>query len=156
MPLTLRLPFAMADRHVRLEQVLAADQSRSWAQSYPLLACFALSGPERRFVKRLLERKRNIWLFRCNQRRFCGDFIAVDMSANHPERRLVAVVELKAGGKLVLGGGGASNQLLNSRQAVDDLATTEGVIGKGTRFVPVCGDTDLVLKWIERGFVGIR
>jgi hypothetical protein len=80
-PLTLRLPFAMVDRHLRLEQILAADPSRSWAQSLPLLAVFALTRPEKRFACQLLQRKRNIWLFRCNQRGFCGDFIAVDMSA---------------------------------------------------------------------------
>ena len=46
LPFTLRLPFAMVDRHLRLEQVLAAEASRSWAQCLPLLACFALSRPE--------------------------------------------------------------------------------------------------------------
>ena len=81
-PLTLRLPFAMVDRHLRLEQILAADPSRSWAKSLPLLAVFALTRPEKRFACRLMQRKRNIWLFRCNQRGFCGDFIAVDMSAD--------------------------------------------------------------------------
>ena len=92
-PLTLRLPFSMADRHLRLEQILTADPSRSWAQSQPLLACFALTRPEKRFARRLLERKRNVWLFRCNQRGFCGDFIAVDMSDGRPEMRPVIVSE---------------------------------------------------------------
>ena len=106
--LTLRLPFAMVDRHLRLEQILVADPSRSWAQSLPLLAVFALTRPEKRFACLLLQRKRNIWLFRCNQRGFCGDFIAVDMSAELPRQRSVVVIELKVGAGLRFGGAGAA------------------------------------------------
>ena len=105
-PLTLRLPFAMFDRNHRLERILAADRTRSWAQSWPLVEAFSLSRPEKRFARQVLERKRNLWLFRCNQAAFCGDFITVDMSARHPRERTAAVIELKSGARLRLGGGG--------------------------------------------------
>lgn len=65
-PLTLRLPFAMVDRHLRMEQILAADPSRSWAKSFPMLPVFAMTRPETGFARRLLRMKRNVWLFRCN------------------------------------------------------------------------------------------
>ena len=150
-PLTLRLPFAMVDRHLRLEQILAADPSRSWAQSLPLLTVFALTRPEKRFACRLLQRKRNIWLFRCNQRGFCGDFIAVDMSAELPRLRSAVVIELKVGAGLRFGGAGAGNQLQRAGAAVTELVETEGVIAKGTPITLACGDGDKLLDWIAKG-----
>ena len=150
-PLTLRLPFSMVDRHLRLEQILAADPSRSWAQSLPLLAVFALTKPEKRFACRLLQRKRNIWLFRCNQRGFCGDFIAVDMSADLPRLRSVVVIELKVGAGLRVGGAGAGNQFHRVEAAVTELVETEGVIAKDTPVTLACGDDDKVLDWIAKG-----
>ena len=149
--LTLRLPFAMVDCHLRLEQVLAADASRSWAQSLPLLVAFALTRPEMRFARRLLKRKRNLWLFRCNQRGFCGDFIAVDMSAGLPRRRSVVVIELKLRARLRFGGGGAGNQLQRADVAVTELVETERVIANDTPVTLACGDGNAVFEWIETG-----
>ncbi len=146
--LTLRLPFAMADQHLRLEQILAADTSRSWARCLPLLAAFALSPPERQFAKRLLQRKRNVWLFRSNQRQFCGDFITVDMSAGVARRRPVSVIELKLGAELKLGGGGAGNQLQAAGAAVTEIAVTEKVITNDAAVTLMCGDGDAILEWI--------
>ena len=149
-PLTLRLPFAMVDDHLRLEQILAAaDPSRSWAQNLPLLKAFSLTRPEKRFARRLLERKRNLWLFRCNQRSFCGDFIVVDMSGALPRLRSVVVMELKSGARLRFGGSGAGNQLQRVHCAVTELAKTEEVIAEDTLVTLACGDGDDVLRWIE-------
>jgi len=150
-PLTLRLPFAMVDRHLRLEQILAADTSRSWAQSLPLLAVFALTRPEKRFACRLMQRKRNIWLFRCNQRGFCGDVIAVDMSADLPRLRSVVVIELKVGAGLRFGGAGAGNQLQRAEATVTELVETKGVIANDTPVTLTCGEGDKVLDWIAKG-----
>ncbi len=150
-PLTLRLPFAMVDRHLRMEQILAADPSRSWAQSLPLLAVFALRRPEKRFARRLLQRKRNLWLFRCNQRGFCGDFIVVDLSAELPRLRSVVVIELKVGAGLRFDGAGAGNQLQRVEAAVTELVEAKGVITKDTPVTLACGDGDKVLDWIAKG-----
>ena len=147
-PLTMRLPFSMADRNLRLEQILAADPSRSWAHSLPLLAAFALSNPEKRFVRRLLTCKRNYWLFRTNQRQLCGDFVAVDMSAVVPRRRTVSVIELKSGTGLKFGGGGAGNQLQRALAAVTEIASVEKVITTDSIVTLICGDGEAVLDWI--------
>jgi hypothetical protein len=150
-PLTLRLPFAMVDRHLRMEQILAAEPSRSWAQSLPLLAAFALTRPEKRFACRLLLGKRNIWLFRCNQRAFCGDFLAVDMSSDLPRLRPVVAIELKAGAGLRFGGAGAGNQLQRVESAVTELVEAAGVITKDAPVTLACGDGDEVLDWLNSG-----
>ena len=148
-PLTLRLPFAFVDRHLCLEQILAADASRSWAQSWWLLPCFALSRPETQFARRLLDRKRNIWLFRCNQRAFCGDFIAVDMSVCQPRLRTAVIVELKSGAALRLGGAGAGNQFQRASAAVAELAEIEKVIVEDAPVSMVTGDGEFVARWLE-------
>jgi hypothetical protein len=141
----------MVDRHLRLEQILATEPSRSWAQSLPLLTVFALTRPEKRFACRLLQQKRNIWLFRCNQQRFCGDFIAVDMSAERPRLRSAVVIELKVGAGLRFGGAGAGNQLQRAEAALTELAETEGVIAKDSPITLACGDGDKVLDWFAKG-----
>ena len=148
LPMTLRLPFAMADQHLRLEQILSADTSRSWAQCLPLLDAFALSRPERQFARRLLEKKRNYWLFRSNQRQFCGDFITVDMSAVAAPRRAVSVLELKLGAELKFGGGGAGNQLQRAHAAVTEIVVIEKVITSDAAVTLICGDCDAVLEWM--------
>jgi len=141
----------MVDRHLRMEQILAADPSRSWAQSLHLLTVFALTRPEKRFACRLMQRKRNIWLFRCNQRGFCGDFIAVDMSADLPRLRSVVVIELKVGAGLRFGGAGAGNQLQRAEAALTELVEAEGVIANDSQITLACGDGDKVLDWIAKG-----
>lgn len=147
-PLILRLPFAMADRHFSLERVLAADPERPWAASWRMLPAFALSAPELRFARELMRRKRNLWLYRCNQRRWCGDFVVVDMSARPPRQQPVLVVELKSGAKLKLGGGGAGNQFENARLAVFELAHLEQAVTAPPAPTLVCGDGAAVLAWI--------
>ena len=141
----------MADRHLRLEQILAADTTRSWAQNLLLLSAFTLSGPEKRFARQLLDRKRNVWLYRCNQRAFCGDFIAVDMSADLPRLRPALVIELKSGEGLRFDGAGASNQLQRADAAVTELVETERVIAKDAPVTLACGGSDVVLNWIRSG-----
>jgi hypothetical protein len=137
----------VVDKHRRLEQVLADDPTRSWSQSLRLLPCFALSGPEQRFARQLLQRKRNIWLFRCNQRRFCGDFIIVDMSAARLKHRSVAILELKSHEKLTLDGG-AGIQFRNATAAVEELANVDRVVSHKARFMRVCGGISSVFQWI--------
>ena len=120
------------------------------------MAVFALTRPEQRFAHRLLRRKRNVWLFRCNQRGFCGDFIAVDMSADLPRRRSVVVIELKQGAGLRLGGAGAGNQLQGAHKAVAELAETVGLVTNNTPITLACGDGDKVLDWLVRGEIACQ
>ena len=140
-PSTLRLPFAAASRF-RLEQILVAQLGCPWSHGWKLREMFALSGPEEDFARRMLDRRRNLWLYRTNQRHSCGDFIAIDMSSTSA-RRTVAI-ELKANEALRLGAGGV--QLANLDAALDELA---GVI-LGGQVITVQGDAEAVFLWLGR------
>ena len=95
----------------------------------------------------LTRRHRQFWVFRSNQRRFCGDFVVVDMSAPKPWHRPVWVVDLKHNGKLHLGGGGAGVQLRNRQLAVKELAA-RGVAGEHTEAYAVVGGREVVVRHI--------
>jgi len=105
-PLTLYLPFHLATHGFNLSRLLASDPRRSWSEGYRLLEQFDLSGPERQFTLVLLRDKTNLWLFRCNQRAWCGDFIVVDMLTQPA----------------------ADLQLANQRKALAEIAGREAVI----------------------------
>ena len=126
-------------------------------EDYPLSAAsllserYALKNDEKPFVRELLRRKRNLWVFRCDQRRFAGDFVVVDMSAPRPEWRWVVVLDLKQGAPLVLGGGGAGVQLLNAPLAVEALATVQGIIAPGARYDLATGDKAVILALLCAG-----
>ncbi|MCW5801403.1 MAG: hypothetical protein KIT31_03255 [Deltaproteobacteria bacterium] len=78
---------------------------------------------ERSFVKTVLARRSNLWLFRTNQRRSCGDFIAIDMSSTRRARRRTYVMELKTNDPLSIGG--ARLQCAHYRDAVDELVARD-------------------------------
>jgi hypothetical protein len=140
-PSTLRLPFWAATRF-RLEQILVSQLACTWSVGWKLREMFALGAPEVAFARALLERRRNLWLFRSNQRHFCGDFLAVDMSA--PRDRRTYALELKAGEPLRLGIGGV--QFAGLAGALAELAS---LIGAGP-VVTAQGDAAAVMGWIGR------
>lgn len=124
-------------------------------EGYPLAAAsllserYALKSDEKPFVRELLGRKRNLWVFRCDQRRFAGDFVVVDMSEPRPARRQVVVLDLKMGAPLVLGGGGAGIQLTQAQLAVEAVAARKGLIAPGTPYVLATGDKDAMLTFLR-------
>ncbi len=109
---------------------------------------FRFCNDERAFAAGLLRQKPNLWLFRCNQRAFCGDFVVVDMSSPDPERRRVWVVDLKQGAPLRVGGGGAGVQLQNAERAVAEVAARTGAVPRGAAFEAVVGDALGVLAYL--------
>lgn len=117
-PLTLRLPPWLVDRF-DLPRVIAEAGSYTRSEAYRLLERFAMSGPEQAFVQTVLARRTNLWLYRCNQRAACGDFLVVDVSWPAPIDRSAIALELKAGAPLALGG--ARVQLANVDAALDEL-----------------------------------
>jgi hypothetical protein len=143
-PLTLLLPSWMVDRF-DLARALAETGRWSWADAYRLLERFDMSGPERDFVRTLLARRTNLWLYRCNQREACGYFVAIDLSPPDAADRAGLVIELKAGAPLVFGG--ARLQLARAADAVAEIAAT-GVIG-APRFEQVQGDPAAVLAHLR-------
>jgi hypothetical protein len=118
-PLTLRLPrwlcasFDLA-RAIAIEHRLPGRTTGVCRYDQ-----FEMRSHERAFVKTLLARRSNLWLFRTNQRRSCGDFIAIDMSTSRRADRRAYVMELKMGERLVVGG--ARLQLAHYCAAVDEL-----------------------------------
>ena len=106
---------------------------------------FAFKNDELPFARRVERYKTNLWLYRTNQRRLCGDFVAVDMSEPRRRRRRVWVLELKRGARLRLGGGGAGNQLVNAAKAVAAVARTDGNIVPDAQHELVSGDGAAVL-----------
>jgi hypothetical protein len=141
-PYTLLLPTWIVDRF-DLARAIAEERRWTWTEGYRLLERFDVSGPERAFARTLLARRTNMWLFRCNQRRACGDFIAVDMSPPEPAARTAHVLELKTGEPLALGG--ARLQHANHRDAIAEIATTTGVVSAASEIELVYGDAEAVL-----------
>jgi hypothetical protein len=130
--LTLRLPFWLAERY-RLETVLRRSDHPDRH-----ISDFALSGPERVFARDLLRQRRNLWLWRTNQRARCGDFVVVDMSEPRPERRVARVIELKMSKRLGPGG----YQTLGAQRLMGELPAG--------RVVCVSGDAPAVRDWLSR------
>lgn len=143
-PLTLLLPPWMVDRF-DLARALAETGRWSWSEGYRLLERFDLSEPERAFARTLLARRTNLWLYRCNQREACGDFVVVDLSPPDAARRPALVVELKAGALLAFGG--ARLQLARAADAVAEIAA--GGVLAHARFEQVQGDPAAVLAHLR-------
>ena len=130
--------------------LLAKEEGFSLATASLLSERYALKSDEKPFVRELLSRKRNLWVYRCDQRRFAGDFVVVDMSEPRPERRQVVVLDLKMGAPLVLGGGGAGVQLTQAQLAVDGVAARRrGVLSPGTPYALATGDKDAMLGFLR-------
>ncbi|MFN3200879.1 MAG: hypothetical protein ACE366_20940 [Bradymonadia bacterium] len=145
-PMTLRLPFAMVDVGFNIDQLLSRDPTLSRSQAWQRLERFALSGPERVFTRRLLLERRNMWLYRCNQRDFCGDFIVVDMSGGALAHRRAIALELKQGAPLKLAAGGV--QMARVTEAVAEIAERDGVLDAQSMRQQVLGDPNAVLRWL--------
>lgn len=113
-----------------------------------LVAAFRFKNDERSFARRLVRLKPNLWVFRSNQHRFCGDFLVVDMSSPDPARRAVFVVDLKRGAPLKIGGGGAGIQFKNAPLAVRDVAERTGIVTPDAGFELLCGDKQYVIGYL--------
>jgi len=148
-PCAVRLRAGPLFRSRRITRLLRA-YAGSRAQATRWRSSFRFRNDERAFAARLLRRKPNLWLFRCHQQRFCGDFVVVDMSCADPARRAVWVIELKQGASLRVGGGGAGFQLARAAAAVAEVARRTGVVARGAAFVPVTGDAGEVLIHLGR------
>ena len=122
-PLTLRLPSWLRDSFDLVRAI--ANEHRSLGRTTGICRFdqFDMRSHERAFVKTVLARRSNLWLFRTNQRRSCGDFIAIDMSSSRRADRCAYVMELKMGERLVIGG--ARLQCAQHRSAIDELASRE-------------------------------
>lgn len=131
----------MAERF-DLAMLLSRRAELSNSQAWRWLEVYALSGPETVFAKGVLTRKRNLWLYRCHQRRFCGDFVLVDMSAP-VELRAAWVLELKLGEPLRFDVGGV--QLQQAGEAVAE------VLGPRASWRTIMGGGAEIQAWLATG-----
>jgi hypothetical protein len=138
-PSTLRLPFHAAARF-RLEQLIAEQLDVPWSVGWTLREMFALGGPELDFARLMLDRRRKLWLYRANQRHFCGDFLAVDMSA--PRDRRTYALELKMNEPIKVGAGG--RQFAGLDAALAELAPVRG----DGAVITVQGDGLALFEWL--------
>jgi hypothetical protein len=139
---------AVARRDAFFASILRALRPPSGAEAL-CVGTFAFKNDEEGFARALLLRQSRIWLYRSNQRAFCGDFVAVDMSSPKPSQRRAFVLELKRGAPLRTGGGGAGVQLRNAERAVRDLAGA--VLGDEPAWDAVTGDGERILAWLAGG-----
>lgn len=144
-PMILHLPAHMSESFNLARQLAAEDMS--WAHGFRLLADFEMRTQEQAFAKTLLARKRNVWLFRCNQRCFCGDFVTVDMSAQSPAQRQVYVIELKMGEPLQVGVK-PGTQMARWRAAVAEIAERYQVVVEDCPVALIIGNGSEVLTFV--------
>ncbi|MCO4771978.1 MAG: hypothetical protein KDA24_18245 [Deltaproteobacteria bacterium] len=146
-PRLLRLPVWLLHEGFRLERAVARD--RRWSRYAPCRAVprLRLSGPEQRFALGLLDRRRNYWLWRCDQSAACGDFAVVDVSDARPEHRTLWLIELKERSDWRPGRG---LQLRAANDACDELRAM-GAIGETTRPRLREGSTTASLRALSAG-----
>jgi hypothetical protein len=135
--------------HALLKRGLGVSHAIAWH----FAENFAFKNDEARFAKELLRRRGNFWVYRTHQARFCGDFVLVDMSSPRPAGRRVFVLDLKLGGGLKVGGGGAGVQFRNAALAVAEIAQG-GVIDPSTPYELLSGARALVLDALGEGALG--
>jgi hypothetical protein len=142
----IRVPKQQIHRAKTLERILARLAPGKGPVQRSVLAAYEFRNDERIFARELLTRATQMWLFRSNQRRFCGDFVVVDMSSPIAESRRAWVIDLKRGAPLKLGGGGAGVQLVNAATALAEIAHRTGVLSRTPRAEKVTGDRRAVLR----------
>jgi hypothetical protein len=137
-PLTLRLPSWLCDSFDLGRAIANEHRSVGRTTGICRLDQFDMASHERAFVKSVLVRHSNLWLFRTNQRRSCGDFIAIDMSSARRVDRHAYVMELKTGERLVIGGARvqcakyrAAIEELVARRLLDDSSSVDLLYGDG-------------------------
>jgi hypothetical protein len=142
----IRVPKQEIHRAKTLERILSRCSPGRGRVARSVLAAYAFRNDEGLFARELLTRATQMWLFRSNQRRFCGDFVVVDMSSPIAESRRAWVIDLKRGAPLKLGGGGAGVQLVNAPTVLAEIAHRTGVLSGSPRAEKVTGDRRAVLR----------
>ena len=146
-PLTLRLPSWLRDSFDLARAIANEHRSRGRSTGVCRFDQFEMRSHERAFVKTVLARRSNLWLFRTNQRRWCGDFIAIDMSPSQRVDRRAYVMELKMGGRLVIGG--AHLQYAQHCAAVEEIIA-RGILDNSSPVELLHGDGAAVLTHLGR------
>jgi hypothetical protein len=145
-PLTLRLPSWLRDSFDLVRAISNEHRALGRTTGVCRFDQFEMRSHERAFVKTVLARRSNLWLFRTNQRRWCGDFIAIDMSSARRVDRRAYVMELKMGGRLAIGG--AHLQCAQHRAAIDEIVA-RGILDGSSPVELLHGDGAAVLAHLR-------
>jgi hypothetical protein len=146
-PHALRLGFTLVDDGFFLARNIADQLDLSARRAHGLVPAYAMSDPEWDFAKRLLRNKRNLWLFRCHQRRFCGDFAVLDMSGRSPAGRRLLVAELKERRRLDLDVS-PGTQMAQADQVVEQLIDEERLTTASEVRLAI-GDSEELYAWLD-------
>lgn len=117
-PLVLLLHASMVQQEDGLRLWFQAEPGKTRHQIRYLYSLFAFKSDEYFFARELVMHKPNFWVFRCNQKAFCGDFLIVDMSAPKAADRALWLLDLKEGCPLHDGAGPAGAQMIRAARAV--------------------------------------
>jgi hypothetical protein len=147
-PIVMKLTLSCVERNDSFYHYISSLPGRTGKQVSELVPLFDFKNDERYFARELLETKNNFWLFRCNQRKFCGDFLAVDMSSNDIRFRDTYVIDLKQNAPLKTNGGGAGNQFINSGEACDWIAEEYHIIDSRVNIRKLSGDKSCILNYL--------
>lgn len=142
-PTTLRLHRAALARRDGLLHLLYARVGKLRPD---IVSAFELTEDERSFARELLRRRPAFWLFRTHQRRFAGDFVAIDMASASSARRRAWAIDLKLSAPLKVGGGGAGVSFAQVDRAVAEIAEETGALTPSSMIERVTGDGDAVLR----------
>lgn len=146
-PIVLRLSPALLAFANPWPLLLMDDPRFSLSSALRMSERFSFKNDEKSFVRELLFRKSNFWIFRSDQQGFCGDFVIVDMASPLKKLRSVAVIDLKQGAPLKVGGGGAGVQFKNALLAVQAVAKEFEVITAEAPITLLSGDKEELLKY---------
>lgn len=101
-----------------LQHWFQQDHEKTRHQIRYLYNLFAFKSDEYAFARDLVHGKPNFWVFRCNQKAFCGDFLVIDMSPPKVADRPVWFLDLKEGCPLHDGAGPAGAQMIHADRAL--------------------------------------
>ncbi|AKT41321.1 hypothetical protein [Chondromyces crocatus] len=155
LPLSIKLTRRVVARRDLFCEFVQKTTNPSQADAAFAFHAFAFKADEHEFARAFLSQRTEFWLFRANQRAFCGDFLAVDMSSPWLAGRRVYVIELKQGMSIRIGSGAVGVQLRNAATAVRALARDRGLVGEDAASVTVAGDGAEVCATFRDG-VGIE
>lgn len=147
LPLVLRLTRRALDRRDVFGATILRATNPSASEAAFAVHSFAFKNDEHGFARALLARRTEVWLYRANQRAFCGDFLIVDMSSPSRSRRRAFVLELKHGMPLRRGAGGV--QLRNAARAVRSVVGAHLAPDGDPPFEVLTGDGNEMLKLLS-------
>jgi hypothetical protein len=151
LPLSIKLTRRAVARRDLFCELVQKTARPSQAEAAFAFHAFAFKADEHEFALELLSRRTELWLFRANQRAFCGDFLAIDMSSPRPAGRRVYVLELKRGMPVRIGAGAVGIQLRNATIAVRALARERGFVADEGASITVSGDGAAIVAMFKRG-----